>query len=359
MKALRSPYLCTAYVFAAATLFVWPVASFAQQVISTKAGLINLQQGEVTLNDAEIETRKSKFAEMGNGDVLRTREGRAEVLLGPGAMIRVNENSAIRMESNNILHTRLELLAGDIVLEVMEFEKENSIEFLLGRDRVAVQKVGLYRLNLDRVRVYDGELAVVANDNLQKVGEGRELQLSGAYQIAKFDKKQSDEFLRWTERRSGTIAMANISAANTLRSGFGGLSFASAGWVFNPYFGMYTFVPYGRMFYSPFGYAYYSPSNVLYALRPAPPVFTGGGAGGGGITSGWSGSRGMSTPGGYQRGSGGMSGPSFGGGGSIGGGSIGGGGQRGGGGSVGGGSMGGGGAVGGGARGGSAGGGPR
>jgi hypothetical protein len=358
--------------FAAATILAvaFVIPAQAQLVVSTKAGLINLHQGDVTLNDEEIVTSKSRFAEMKNGDVIRTREGRAEVLLAPGAILRLSENSAMRMDSNDIVNTRVELVDGVAILEVMQFPKDSSIEVLLGRDKVAVQKEGVYRLDAETrlVRVYAGELAVVSNDELRKIGNGREVTLDGTFSIAKFDRKENDEFSRWAERRSGHIAMANISAANSARSMLGGLGFATSGWMFNPWYGFYTFVPFNGMFYSPFGFAFFSPFDVMWAMRPVYGWGTGFNQPSRQL-DGFGSAR--TSAGGFDRGSmrGGMGEPSFGGirgGGARGsggyeGGGISGGGMRGGGGYSGGGysggSMGGGGAYGGGARGGAAGGG--
>ena len=36
-------------------------------------------------------------------------------------------------------------------------------------------------------------------------------------------------------------------------------------WAYNPWYGMFTYMPYGNgMYYSPFGYPFYSPTNVGY-----------------------------------------------------------------------------------------------
>ncbi len=285
----------------------------AQQVISTKAGLVNLVQGEVTVNDAPIVVRNSRFAELKNGDVLRTAEGRAEVLLAPGAFIRLSESSAFRMESNSILNTRLALLDGDALLEVMEFPKDNSLEILIGSDKVSIQKPGLYRLDASNnaVKVFNGEVAVLSGDDLRKVSEGRMITLTGDRLIAKFDRKSGDEFSRWASRRSSYIAMANVSAAKGLydaSSSWNRLGFGSSfgGWIFNPWYGFYTYVPYGRNYFSPFGYTFFSPGNVYAILNPRP-------------SSGWTGDSGSwngpnlgmgSTPGGFdRRGSAGLSNP--------------------------------------------------
>lgn len=294
----------------------------AQQVISLKAGLINLIQGEVKLNDEPIVVRNSRYVEMKNGDLIRTLEGRAEVLLAPGAFIRVSENSAVRMESNSVMNTRVALVEGDAILEVMEMEKESSLEVLMGADKISVQKPGLYRLDFANanVKVIDGEVAVVSNDVLRKVSEGRMITLTGDRLIAKFDKKSGDEFSRWVSRRSSHIAMANVSAAKDAFTN--GYSMNRSGWVFNQWFNYYTYVPYGNGYYSPYGYNFFTPSSIYSYLYPPSIPSWGNGGGYGSQDRGF----GMgSTSGGFDRG--GMRG----GGGYSGGGSYNGGGMSGGG----------------------------
>ncbi len=91
--------------------------------------------------------------------------------------------------------------------------------------------------------------------------------------------------MRWASRRSEYLAQANVSSARSASglgylgtgssygSGYGNMGMGS--WAYNPWFGMFTYLPYGNgLFYSPFGYAYYSPTNVGYYA----PVFRGGGS---------------------------------------------------------------------------------
>lgn len=313
------------------SLPLWTAQLSAQQVISLKAGLINLIQGDVKLNDEAIVVRNSRYTEMKNGDLLRTAEGRAEILLAPGSFIRLSENSAVRMESNSVLNTRLALLEGEAMLEVMEMEKQSSLEVLLGSDKISVQKPGLYRLDManSNVKVLDGELAVVSNDVLRKVEEGRMITLTGERLIAKFDRKSGDEFSRWVSRRSSHIALANVSAAKDAFSS--GLNSNRSGWVFNPWFNYYTYLPFGNGFYSPFGYNFFTPTSIYaFLYRPVVPSWGNGsssafGSNGGGFGMG-------STPGGFDRG--GLRGGGYNGGGSYSGGGYTGGGAASSGGSV-------------------------
>ncbi len=55
----------------------------------------------------------------------------------------------------------------------------------------------------------------------------------------------------------------------------------SGGWLWNPYFGMFTYVPYRGVMYSPYGYAYWSPRTVMrvYETPRQEPSMAGGGGG--------------------------------------------------------------------------------
>src|SRR5512147_2244050 len=66
-------------------------AAYAQSVISAKSGLIHYTEGDVFLQDKAVEFTGVKFPEMKNGDILRTADGRAEILLTPGSLLWMKE----------------------------------------------------------------------------------------------------------------------------------------------------------------------------------------------------------------------------------------------------------------------------
>jgi len=76
--------------------------------------------------------------------------------------------------------------------------------------------------------------------------------------------------------------MANVSAAKSVLDS--GSAWRQSGWVWNPYFGMLTFIPVRGGLYSPFGYSYYCPRNVIAVYVPR----MGGGSVGGGSVSAFS-----------------------------------------------------------------------
>ncbi len=279
--------------------------AWAQSVISAHSGLVHYVEGRVLLGDKEIDPKFGEFPEIKNNQVLRTEEGRAEVLLSPGVFLRVAENSAVRMVSNRLADTQLEVQSGKALVECADVLKENAVTMQVGGDSVRLVKNGLYEFTATpaNVRVYQGEAVVESGNGTVTVKKGREATIAAVVEEHKFDTALTDDLYNWSSRRSGYIAAANISSAKQISSGSGygasgyggygyggygygfgrypygfGSPFAyggmgmNSGWAWNPLFGMFTYVPYDGIYMNPFGYAFWSPYTVGYVL----PAYYGG-----------------------------------------------------------------------------------
>jgi hypothetical protein len=249
----------------------------AQQVISTKSGTLNNVEGKVLLDGKPVEVKIGNFPMVRKESELRTDEGRAEVLLGPGVFLRMGESSAFKMLDDRILETRLELLSGSMVVESGGLQKDESVTVIYKDATINLLKDGVYRLDSEpaRLMVYDGEAKVLQNGQTQSVKRARLLPLNGVAVAEKFDNKTGDSLFRWARHRAENLAVANVSAARS--AGRWGNSFGSNGWVFNPYFGMFTYVPYNGIYNSFWGYPFWSPREVYSAYYVPRPSYTGGG----------------------------------------------------------------------------------
>ena len=261
--------------------------ALAQQVVSVKAGLISYPEGEVFLDGKPVDRPQAskgfnQFADMKANSILKTGYGRVEVLLAPGVFLRMGEDSAIRMISNKLEDTKLELLNGSVVLEAAELLKENSVSIRFGDSTVTPVKNGLYRIDSKpaELRVFEGRADVVLGDKTMVAKKSALVPLTGELVAGKFDTDNTDPLDRWSARRAGYTAMANVSASKSLRDS--GMSWGRSGWMWNPYFGMYTFIPMGGSIYSPYGYSYYSPRTIIAVYQPRNS-FSSGGMGGGGF----------------------------------------------------------------------------
>ena len=252
-------------------------SAYAQYVISAHSGVIQVVEGKAYLNDKAIETKFGQFPDIKAGQEFRTEDGRAEVLLTPGVFLRLGANSNIKMVSNALSDTKVEVLGGSVIVEADEIPKDNSIELMYKGSTMMLVKHGLYRVNTEpaaRLQVYDGEAIVKGESGQLTLHAGKETTLTGALMATNFDKKDTDDLYSWSSRRAGYLSTANASSAMTMKnSGYaGGVSSYSGypgmlgygGWQFNPMFGMFTYVPTMGFGYSPFGYGWFSPYTIGY-----------------------------------------------------------------------------------------------
>lgn len=282
MKALVRCILGVALT-AAATSFV----ASAQSVISAKSGLIHYVEGRVYLGDELVESKFGNFPDIKENGQVRTEDGRAEVLLTPGVFLRLGENSAIRMVTNRLIDTRLEFLSGSILVEADDLPKDNGVTIVYKDYSIKLQQKGVYRFDSEPavLRVYDGGVIADLSGKAEEIKQGRMLPMDGELKTAKFDKdKETDALYRWSRRRSEYLAMANVSAAKSVRDS--GTFWQSSSWYFNPYFNMYSFVPGRGAYYNPFGFALWSPFTVYDYLYSPGYYYTGYGGGGGRISRG-------------------------------------------------------------------------
>jgi hypothetical protein len=279
-----------------AVLLVGASSAWGQQVISAHSGVIHYVEGQVTLEGQAVQPKFAEFPDVKNGQTLAAQDGRAEVLLTPGVILRLGENSSFKMLSNSRSDTRLEVLTGSAIVEVGELLPSNAITIVSSDKHIELLKRGLYRVDAaddgaGKFRVYEGEARVTAGDQTVTARKGREVLLGAVLDMNGFDVKDVDALMRWASRRSEYLAQANISSARTASSssyagsgygsGYGGLGYSGLGygsgygsgyglgsgmWAFNPWYGMFTYVPFGNgMYYSPyFGFPYYSPYTVSY-----------------------------------------------------------------------------------------------
>jgi hypothetical protein len=261
----------------------------AQYVISAHAGVVQYVEGRAYLNDQLVEPKFGQFPDIKENQEFRTEEGRAEVLLTPGVFMRLGENSAIRMLSTRLTDTKVEVLSGSAMIECNDVPKDNSIQAIYKGNAIRFEKQGLYRIESEpaRLKVYEGEAVVTDSAGQLTLRRGKETSLSSVLVAESFDRKDQDSLYGWSDRRAAYVSQANIASANAVSSsgysGYGGYGYGSGlfgsglygyngygpafqgGWMFNPMFGMYTYMPYSGFGYSPFGYTYYSPSTVGYA----------------------------------------------------------------------------------------------
>jgi hypothetical protein len=135
-----------------------------QSVISTHSGLVHFFEGSVYLGDRPLESHPGRFTSVPQGGELRTEDGRAEVLLTPGVFLRIGERSAIRMVSNDLADTQVELQHGSAIVDSAQPNADTSVTLIYKDWKVHFLRKGVYRIDSDppQLAVRQGEAEVFA-----------------------------------------------------------------------------------------------------------------------------------------------------------------------------------------------------
>jgi hypothetical protein len=231
-----------------------------------KAGFVNAVVGEsnVTLHQ-KIETGKA---------VETGPSSHVELLLAPGAFLRVAENSSVLVEADSLKDTVVRIMSGDALLECDVLDLQLSMRVVVGPRKVKIASSGLYRFTSDTASVFEGAVAIDLEDKGKgyRIGRGRQIKAGvDKYEESPFTPAtEPDDLERWSARRSYELASANFMAQyGDARPNF--FLFQAripndAAWMFSPSLNGFTFIP--RRRYD----SYYKHTFVpLIALLPPPP----------------------------------------------------------------------------------------
>jgi hypothetical protein len=247
-------------------------AASGQSVRSTHSGLLYFFDGYVFLGDEQLQQKFGRFTEIGEGTVLRTELGRAEVLLTPGVFLRVAENSAIRMQSNQLSDTRVELLRGSAIVEVSH-EAANPPDTVIYKGwqvRIPADSVARIDSEPAQLRVLSGtaEVWTDGDSGIVTVQRGEVLPLASVLVAEPATAPAADAFNIWAMNRSSVVSEDNQIAAgitddpdqiDTSGVAFGGFSYF-------PQTGISSLgitYPYGLSFWSP-GQSWSNPYLAVY-----------------------------------------------------------------------------------------------
>jgi hypothetical protein len=182
------------------TVFAWVAVANAallgQAVVSVHSGVINFFEGSVLVDGQKLEPKFGKFYDVKQGSKLWTENGRAEVLLTPGAILRVGEESSVRMSSTALTDTRVEFGGGEVALDSRGAKASGApLRITYKGYEVSFTKPGVYNLTSApaELRVHQGEAQVSVNGKSVVVKEGRLLPFSGALAAQNFDADVSRE----------------------------------------------------------------------------------------------------------------------------------------------------------------------
>ena len=217
----------TAWRSAAGVLLAMSVAA-AQAPVGTP-GAVNFIEGQVAIEGKAILPGSLEGVAAGAGQTLSTEQGKAELLLTPGAFLRLGEQSAVKMTSLAAADTRVELVRGTAILEVVQ-PAAGRLDVLNGDARITVGRPGIYEFHA-------GQPAAI-------------IRFSRAATAA-------DALYAWSRQRAEADARASIDTAQAL-VGTDPANFRGPGWYWNPFYGEWGFLPATYTMTGPFGEQYFS-----------------------------------------------------------------------------------------------------
>jgi len=189
------------------------VCTSGQSVISTHSGVIYYFEGSVFLGDQQLESHLGKFPSVPEGAELRTAQGYAEVLLTPGVFLRMGEKSSIRMLSNDLAHTRVELLAGSVIVDSAEADSGKAVTLAFKNWQARATQAGIYRLDSDPPHLWalNGGVDVFAGTEPQpiRVKQGMDLPFAAILTPERSNAEPVDGLSDWAKGRSDSIAADN------------------------------------------------------------------------------------------------------------------------------------------------------
>jgi len=215
----------------------------AQKVVSARAGLITYLQGPAFLDSKRVALKTARFPQMRDGQTLSTGRGggRAELLLSPGVVLRLAENSKLRMDDTQLSDTRVTIQQGEALIEVVQLTEGNRIQVEVEETSTELIRTGLYRFGTspngtaqNTLRVYGGGAMVRSGLKIVEAKRGAAVSLAADLTISTFDRKQKDGFHTWAARRSFELFMSDPDA----REKQSHWQSAGAGYIENKNFGV-------------------------------------------------------------------------------------------------------------------------
>ncbi|WP_263356098.1 hypothetical protein [Acidicapsa ligni] len=220
-------------------------------------GTINYVEGSASIDGRHISPRSIGSAGLDAGQVLSTGQGKVEMLLTPGIVFRLGDNSSARLVSPDLTKTVVDLESGHATVEVDEIFPQNNVQIVQNGNPTQVLKPGFYAFDAmhGSVRVFQGKAAVLDHENKWITVKGnRELAIGDGVNLKPhgFDSHSAeDDLYKWSSLRSQYLAEANTQIAGQYSyAGF------APGWYWDPYGYGYTFVGLNP-FWSPFGWGFY------------------------------------------------------------------------------------------------------
>ena len=264
----------TALLLSLATLSVPALAQGTNPAVRDSYSALNFVQGRATLDGEAVTTNPTQTPRILHpGDTLATTDGTADIMLVPGSLLRLGQNTTAQIvaSTNGRAEARIENGRANVAVNAITPHSVLLVDMPNGQTQML--KRGLYTFDVpsETARVYNGEADVfpgsdtTTNVKPVKVKDEHEV-LFGDNRLhpVKFDQgTESNDLLPWTgpqeAHSDGYYGLANSGDANYAETSFYGGDGGYGGYGYSPYalgIGYGFGYPYGYGFGSPYGFGY-------------------------------------------------------------------------------------------------------
>ncbi len=233
-------------------------------------GTINYVEGQVSLDNRPLGPAGSVVVQP--GQLLATgNSGFVEVLLTPGAFLRLGHNSQARLITSGLAAAKAELDRGTAMVEVDQLIRGTNLSISINGATAQLEKKGLYDFDAAQhaISVLDGKANVIETAGNKTIEKGNQLLVASTKPLKKRDfdvnAVKAQPLYVWSQARSQDESQANIALAQNVAA-YGGWS--GPGWYWDPYWSFYAYLPGDGFLYSPFGWGFYSPGFIGYYGAP-------------------------------------------------------------------------------------------
>ena len=233
------------------------VATAAAQGTIARPGAVNFIEGQVAVGGKPLVADALAGIEVGVGQTLSTGQGKAEILLTPGAFLRVGSNSAVQMLARSPGDTRVQVSRGGAILEVVRLAT-GRLEVFDGKAHARIERPGIYEFHAvgTSVEVIAGKARIADNDHSVNLGKDHEMTFSGGtagkeekVSPASFDR---DSLYAWSKQRSRTASNASVDTAVALVA-TNPDDWRGSDWYWNPFYATWAFLPARESVSGPYG----------------------------------------------------------------------------------------------------------
>ena len=237
--------------------------AFKSFLNSPKAGFVNAVEGQTNVQKYEV-AHEDQPIKTGPASYV-------ELLLSPGAFLRIDESSEVKIDSAGLSDVVVEVVSGSALIEEIATDPRLPIRVTVGGAKLLIGASGLYRFTKDTASIIDGVLRLGSKDEAASVGT--RVRVTNKQYVTEDLPAESEPtgLDLWSARRSYVLARANFmgdygdSYANFFLYASGSPYIAA--WMYSPSLNGVTFVP--RLTRE----SHYGNSFVpLYALMPNLPV---------------------------------------------------------------------------------------